>query len=84
MIMIALYFSLIYPFGLANYIDLSLVGEVLFSGFDLAVPSARDIRGSEARIVLLLLRIKRWGLFILFEFTLSTSCHFVKVLLCLL
>ena len=75
MIVIVLYFSPIYPFGLVNYIDLSSMGEVLCSGFNLAVSSPRDRRGSEARIVLLLLKIKRWGLFILLEFTLSTSCH---------
>ena len=54
---------------------LSLVGEVLCSGFNLAVFSPSDRRGSEARIVFLLLRIKQWGLLILIEFTLSTSCH---------
>ena len=51
------------------------MGEVLCSGFNLVVSSPSDRRGSEARIILMLLRIKQWGLFILVEFTLSTSCH---------
>ena len=58
MIVIALYFSLIYPFGLANYIDLSSAGEVLCNGFNLAVSSHSDIRGSEARIVMFPLTVK--------------------------
>ena len=37
MLVIALYFSPISPFGLANYIDLSSVGEMLCDGFNLAV-----------------------------------------------
>ena len=38
------------------------MGEVLSFGFDLAVSSPSDRRGSEARIVLLPSRIKIWGL----------------------
>ena len=52
-----------YQFGLAYYIDLSLVEEVLCDGFDLAVSFPSDSRGSKARIVLLPSRIKRWGLY---------------------
>ena len=37
------------------------MGEVLSFGFNLAVSSPSDSRGSEARIVLLPSRIKRWG-----------------------
>ena len=44
-------------------------------GFNLAVSSPSDRSGSEACIVLLPLKGKRRGLFILVEFTLSTSCH---------
>ena len=51
------------------------MGEVLSFGFNLTVSFPSDSRGSKARIVLLPSRIKRWGLFILIEFTLSTSCH---------
>ena len=51
------------------------MGEVLSFGFNLAVSSTSDRRGSEARIVLLPLRVKRQGLFVLIGFTLSTSCH---------
>ena len=51
------------------------MGEVLCNGFNLAVSSPSDRRGSEARIVLLLLRVKRHGLFFLIGFTLSTSCY---------
>ena len=39
------------------------MGEVLSFGFNLAVSSPSDRRGSEARIVLLPSRIKRWGLY---------------------
>ena len=48
---------------------------MLCDGFNLVVSSHRDRRGSKALIVLLPLWIKQWGLFILLEFTLSTSCH---------
>ena len=51
------------------------MGEVLSFGFNLAVSSPHDRRGSEARIVLLLLRVKRWGSIILLDFILSTLCH---------
>ena len=51
------------------------MGEVLCDGFDLAVLNPSDRRGSEACIVLLLLRVTRRGLIILIEFSLSTSCH---------
>ena len=37
------------------------MGEVLSFGFNLAVSFPSDSRGSKARIVLLLSRIKRWG-----------------------
>ena len=37
------------------------MGEVLSFGFNLAVSSPSDSRGSEARIVLLPSRVKRWG-----------------------
>ena len=37
------------------------MGEVLSFGFNLAVSFPSDSRGSKARIVLLPLRIKRWG-----------------------
>ena len=47
MIVIALYFSLIYPFGLANYIDLSLVEEVLCGGFNLVVLYPSDRKGQD-------------------------------------
>ena len=39
------------------------MGEVLSSGFNLAVSFPSDSRGSKARIVLLPSRIKRWGLY---------------------
>ena len=74
MIIIALYLSLIY-FGFANYIDLSSVGEILSNGFNLAVSSPRDRRGSDAHFLLLPLRVKRRGLIILLGFILSTLCH---------
>ena len=47
MIFIASYFSPIYPFGLANYIDLSSVGEVLCDGFNLAVLYSSDRKGQD-------------------------------------
>ena len=75
MIVIALYFSPIYPLGLANYIDLSSVGEVFCSGFNFAVSSPRDRRGSEAHICIVATKDKQRGSIILLEFTLSTSCH---------
>ena len=37
------------------------MGEVLRFGFNLAVSSPSDKRGSEARIVLFPSRVKRWG-----------------------
>ena len=61
MIMIALYFSPIYLFGLANYIDLSSVGEVLCNGSNLAVSSPRDRRGSEACICIVSIKGKMSG-----------------------
>ena len=42
-------------------------GEVLSFGFNLAVSFPSDSRGSNARIVLLPSRIKRWGFIILLE-----------------
>ena len=39
------------------------MGEVLSFGFNLAVSFPNDSEGSKARIVLLPLRIKRWGLY---------------------
>ena len=39
------------------------MGEVLSFGFDLVVSLPSDRRGSKARIVSLLSRITRWGLF---------------------
>ena len=39
------------------------MGEVLSFGFNRAVSSPGDRRGSEAHIVLLPSRIKRWGLY---------------------
>ena len=50
------------------------MGEVLCNGFDLAVLNPSDRKGDDT-YVSLLLRVKRWGLTILLEFTLSTSCH---------
>ena len=51
------------------------MGEVLSFVFNLAVSSPSDKVGVARHVfVLLLLSIKRWGLFI-HEFTLSTSCH---------
>jgi hypothetical protein len=61
MIVIALYFSPIYPFGLANQIDLSSVGEVLRDGFNLVVSSPSDRRGSEARICIVAIKGKMMG-----------------------
>ena len=49
-----------YQFGLAYYIDLFAMGEVLSFGFNLAVSFPSDSRGSKARIVLLPSRITRW------------------------
>ena len=49
------------------------MGEVLCSGFDLAVLNPSDRKGHDT-YVSLLLRVKRWGLFIR-EFILSTSCR---------
>ena len=49
------------------------MGEVLCNGFDLAVLNPSDSRGHDTHVSLLL-RVKRWGLF-MHEFTLSTSCH---------
>ena len=60
--LISLQVSSNYRFGLANWIGFLAMGEVLSFGFNLAVSSPSDSRGSEARIVLLPLRIKRWGL----------------------
>ena len=61
MIDIALYFSAIYPFALANKIDLSSVGEVLCGGFNLAVSSPHDKRGSEAHICIVAIKGKTIG-----------------------
>ena len=47
--------------------------EVLCNGFDLVVLNPSDRKGHDM-YVSLLLRVKRWGLFIR-EFILSTSCH---------
>ena len=47
--------------------------EVLCDGFDLTVPDPGDRRGNDT-YVSLLLRITRWGLFLLKKI-LSTSCH---------
>ena len=47
--------------------------EVLCNGFVLAVLNPNDRKGYDT-YVSLLLRVKRWGLFMR-EFILSTSCH---------
>ena len=47
MIVIAMQCFFIYPFGLANYIDLSSVGVMLCDGFNLAVLNPSDIRGHD-------------------------------------
>ena len=75
MIKIALYFSSIFDLVWPTRLTFLAMGEVLCDGFNLAVSSPGDSRCSEKRIVLLPLRIKIWGLFILIGFTLSTSCH---------
>ena len=49
------------------------MGEVC-SGFNLAVSSPRDRRDSEACICIVAMKGKMIGLFILLDFTLSTSC----------
>ena len=59
-------------FGLLDLIYLAM-GEVLCDGFNLAVLNPSDRKGHDM-YVSLLLRVKRWGLFIS-EFILSTSCH---------
>ena len=47
--------------------------EVLCDGFDLAMLNLSDRKRHDTHVSLLL-RVKRWGLFIC-EFILSTSCH---------
>ena len=82
MIVIASYFSLIYPFYLANYIDLSSMGEVLCDGFNLAVLYIPVTEGDKTHICIVAIMGKRQGLFILIGFTLCThvflkaSLHF--------
>ena len=56
MIVICLYFSLVYSFGLANLIDLSSEGEVLCGRFNLEVSSLCDKRSSEARICIVVIK----------------------------
>ena len=60
-IKIALYFSPVYDLVWPTRLVFLAMGEVLYVGFNLAVSSPGDSRGSEAYIVLLPLRIKRWG-----------------------
>ena len=63
MIKISLYFSpSIDLVGPTRLVFLAM-GEVFCDGFNLAVSSPSYRKGSEARIVLLPLRIKRWGLY---------------------
>ena len=75
MIVIALYFSTIYLFGLANYIDLSSVGEVLCDGFNLAVIYIPMTEGDKTRICIVAIKGKTTRFIHIVEFTLSTSCH---------
>src|SRR4051812_48760951 len=60
------------------------MGEVLCNGFNLAVSSPSDRRGSEARIVLLpLIKDKKMGVYIiLLEFIPLHHVILLKVLLC--
>jgi hypothetical protein len=58
---IVLYFSPIYVSLLANYIDLSSVGQVLRSRFNLAVSLLRDRRSCKARICILATKGKTMG-----------------------
>ena len=51
-----------YPFVWPTRLVVLAMGEVLSFGFDLVVSLPSDRRGSKARIVLLLSRIKRLGL----------------------
>jgi hypothetical protein len=60
MIVIALYFSPMIPFIWPTRLIFLVMGEVLCDGFNLAVSSPSDSRGSEARICIVPLRIKRW------------------------
>ena len=81
MIKISLYFprsiDLVWP----TRLFFLAMAEVLCSGFNLVVSSPSDRKGSEARIVLLALRIKRWVLFILIG---SIPLHHVILLKALL
>ena len=61
MIFIALYFSPIYPFGLAYYIDLSLAGEVLCNGFNLAVFYIPVTERDKIRIFIVAIKAKMTG-----------------------
>ena len=58
------------------------MAEVLSFGFNLAVSSPSDRRGSEARIVLLPSRVKRWGFHHWFEIIPLHHVILLKALLC--
>jgi hypothetical protein len=47
--------------SMANYVDLSSMGEVLCSGFNLMMSSPSDRRGSEARICIVAIKNKTTG-----------------------
>ena len=58
---LSLQVSLNYQFGLPTRLVFLAMGEVLSFGFNLAVSFPGDSKGSNTRIVLLPLRITRWG-----------------------
>ena len=61
--LISLYFSLNIGLVWPTKLVFLAMGEVLSFGFNLAVSSPSDSRGSEARIELLPSSVKRWGLY---------------------
>ena len=74
MIFIALYFSPIYQFGLANYIDLSSVGEVLCDGSNLAVLYIPVTEGDKTRICIVAIKGK------MMDFIHSDWIYFVYIM----
>ena len=51
------------------------MGEVLCDGFNLAVFYIPVTERDKTHICIVAIKDKKWGLIILLEFTLSTSCH---------
>ena len=66
---------MIFPFGLANQIDLSSAGDMLFDGFNLAVLYIPVTEGDKTRICIVAIKGEMTGFIHIGWIYFATSCH---------